>query len=193
MNGPKRRAATPEEAKALAHPLRLRILRLCLDAALTNKQLAERLGKDPGTVLHHVRTLVATGFLVAEEVRQGDSGALEKPYRATGKSWTLDVGEATAGEPSAAEAMLEAFLAEFREAGPGAGRGFSRLGLTLDEASFHELQDRLQAVLDEFAGRSPDPDGEPYGVLVVIHRRAVGPAAPAPAQPPGSGGVSPTS
>jgi DNA-binding transcriptional ArsR family regulator len=186
MERRKRRAATPDEARALAHPLRLRILRLCLDAALTNKQLAERLGKDPGTVLHHVRTLVATGFLVAEEVRQGDSGALEKPYRATGKSWTLDVGEAAAGEPSAAEAMLEAFLAEFREAGPGAGRGFSRLGLTLDEASFHELQDRLQAVLDEFADRSPDPGGEPYGMLVVIHRRAA-------AQAPGSGGVAPTS
>ena len=37
-----RRPATPAEAKALASPLRLRILRLCLDQALTNKQLAER-------------------------------------------------------------------------------------------------------------------------------------------------------
>ena len=58
-----RRPATEAEAKALASPLRLRILRLCLDQALTNKQLAGRLGRDPGTVLHHVRTLVATGFL----------------------------------------------------------------------------------------------------------------------------------
>jgi predicted ArsR family transcriptional regulator len=194
MNGRQRRAATPEEARALAHPLRLRILRLCLDEALTNKQLAGRLGKDPGTVLHHVRTLVATGFLAAEEVRQGESGALEKPYRSTGKSWTLDVGEDTAGEASAAEAMLEAFLAEFREAGPGAARTFSRLALTLDEGSFQELQDRLQALLDEFVDRSPEPDGEPYGMLAVIHRRAVGQAAsPEAAQVPGSGGVPPTS
>jgi DNA-binding transcriptional ArsR family regulator len=71
-----RRPATPEEAKALANPVRLRILRLCLDEALTNKQLAERLGRDPGTVLHHVRSLVATGFLVPDEVRQGEKGAL---------------------------------------------------------------------------------------------------------------------
>ena len=34
-------AAARPEAKALAHPLRMRILRLCLDQALTNKQLAE--------------------------------------------------------------------------------------------------------------------------------------------------------
>ncbi|HEV8373300.1 MAG TPA: winged helix-turn-helix domain-containing protein, partial [Actinomycetota bacterium] len=86
MKRRERRAATPEEARALANPLRLRILRLSLDQALTNKQLAERLGMDPGTVLHHVRTLVRTGFLAAEAVRQGERGALEKPYRATGKS-----------------------------------------------------------------------------------------------------------
>jgi DNA-binding transcriptional ArsR family regulator len=189
MSGPRRRAATPEEARALAHPLRLRILRLCLDTALTNKQLSERLGKDPGTVLHHVRTLVATGFLAAEEVRQGQSGALEKPYRATGKSWTLDVGEEATGEAGATEAMLEAFLTEFREGGSAAAGGWSRLALTLGQASLEELQDRLQALLDEFVDRSPEPAGEPYGMLVVIHRRAVDPAA----QVPGSGEVSPTS
>jgi DNA-binding transcriptional ArsR family regulator len=193
MIGSKRRAATPEEARALAHPLRLRILRLCLDTALTNKQLSERLGKDPGTVLHHVRTLVATGFLAAEEVRQGQSGALEKPYRATGKSWTLDVGEEATGEAGATEAMLEAFLAEFREGGSAAAGGWSRLALTLGQASLEELQDRLQALLDEFVDRSPEPVGEPYGMLVVIHRRAVDRAAPPAAQVPGSGEVSPTS
>ena len=53
-----RRPATVDEAKALANSLRLRILRLTLDQALTNKQLAERLDRDPGTVLHHVRRLV---------------------------------------------------------------------------------------------------------------------------------------
>jgi DNA-binding transcriptional ArsR family regulator len=90
IQGPvRRRPATAAEAKALAHPLRMRILRLCVDRSLTNKELAEWLGKDPGTVLHHVRTLVVNGFLVPDEVRQGAKGALEKPYRATGKSWTL--------------------------------------------------------------------------------------------------------
>src|SRR5581483_7482510 len=74
---------------AMAHPLRLRILRLCLHDAMTNKALAERLGKDPATVLHHVRMLVRTGFLEVDDVRTGKRGALEKPYRATGKSWVL--------------------------------------------------------------------------------------------------------
>src|SRR5882672_8419389 len=84
-----KRAATPAEFKAMAHPLRLRILRLCLHDALTNKELAARLKKDPATVLHHVRMLVDTGFLAPDRVRSGARGALEKPYRATGKSWVL--------------------------------------------------------------------------------------------------------
>jgi DNA-binding transcriptional ArsR family regulator len=178
-----RRPATPEEAKALAHPLRLRILRLTLDQALTNKQLAERLGRDPGTVLHHVRSLVATGFLVPDEVRQGEKGALEKPYRATGKSWSLSLDETTAAESTASQAMLEAFLAELAEAGPDAATGFSRLALTLDEAALEELQHRVQAILDEFASRPPDPDGRPYGLFFAMHRRA--PAGPVGVQAAG--------
>ena len=39
-----RRPATEQEARTLASPLRLRILRLCLDVSLTNKEIAERLG-----------------------------------------------------------------------------------------------------------------------------------------------------
>ena len=179
-----RRPATPEEAKALANPLRLRILRLCLDEALTNKQLAERLGRDPGTVLHHVRSLVATGFLVPDEVRQGEKGALEKPYRSTGKSWTLSVGD-TAAEPAASQAMLEAFLAELAEAGPDAAAGFDRLALTLNPASREELETRVLAILDEFEARPADPDGEPYGLFLAIHRRR--------GQASGSGGVAPRS
>ena len=55
----------------MASPLRLRILRLCLDAPLTNKQIAAALGRDPASVLYHVRRLVRTGFLAPEQERRG--------------------------------------------------------------------------------------------------------------------------
>jgi len=173
MTSQSRRAATPEEAKALANPLRLRILRLCLDQALTNKQLAGHLGKDPGTILHHVRTLVATGFLAAEQVRHGEHGAFEKPYRATGKSWVLDVSDTDAGEwsPMVTQAALEAFRAELEEAGPNAMVSDMRLGLVLDDASLKDLSNRLVQVVEEFRARQPDADGEPYGIFLGIHRR----------------------
>lgn len=161
-----RRPATAEEAKALANPLRWRILRLCLDEALTNKQLADRLGRDPGTILHHVRVLVATGFLVAEEVRSGARGALERPYRSTGKTWTLSV------DPGGGEvaAVIDAFRDEFVEAGREGEIYLARLGARLSEPAIGELRERLQQIVADLEGRD-DPDALPIGILLGAHRR----------------------
>jgi DNA-binding transcriptional ArsR family regulator len=161
-----RRPATEQEARALASSLRLRILRLCLDRALTNKELAARLDLNPATTLHHVRTLVATGFLAAQEERRGARSAREVPYLSTGKSWTLDVHEA--GVAGNREAMIEAFLDEVhlveqRETQLG------RLGVRLDKAQLQELRDRVTALLDDFASRGSDPEGEPYSIFVALY------------------------
>ncbi|HEY3478086.1 MAG TPA: winged helix-turn-helix domain-containing protein, partial [Streptomyces sp.] len=80
----KRRPATEAEAAALASGIRLRIIRLTFSEALTNKELAQRLGRDPATTLHHVRKLVETGFLAAQPPRRGARGAKEIPYLSTG-------------------------------------------------------------------------------------------------------------
>ncbi len=122
-----RRDATPEEARALAHPDRLRIIRLTYDTALTNKELAERLGRNPGTTLYHLRMLVATGFVAPEASRRGARGATEVPYRSTGKSWTLDVGEPS---DDLSAAVVDAFRSELLES-PPESRRTSRLALRL--------------------------------------------------------------
>ena len=79
LPSPEDDAALQAKARALASPLRLRILRLCLHEARTNRELAEELGINPGTLLHHVRSLTTNGFLVAEEPRKGARGAREVP------------------------------------------------------------------------------------------------------------------
>lgn len=167
MEMPERRPATMEEARAVSHPLRLRILRLCLDEALTNRELADRLGKDPATVLHHVRTLVDTGFLAAEPERRGTRGAREKPYRATGKSWTLDIGEAAGRVLSVA--IVDAFRSELVESGD-IDATTTRLGVRLTAADRRELTDRLEALAAEFKQRD-NPSGEPLGIMFGVHRR----------------------
>ncbi|MDQ1397483.1 MAG: hypothetical protein QOG64_2742 [Acidimicrobiaceae bacterium] len=161
-----RREATPAEAKALSNPLRLRILRLCLDQALTNKQLADRLDKDPATVLHHVRTLVDTGFLAAEPVRAGATGALEKPYLATGKSWEISVGD----DPESVLAPIDALRAEVLEAGDDAVVTMFRVGPRLSARHKKELVAKLHELAEEYAFLS-DKGGEPLGLSVVLHRR----------------------
>jgi DNA-binding transcriptional ArsR family regulator len=161
-----KRPATPQEAKALANPLRWRILRLCLDRALTNKQLAERLGRDPGTVLHHVRVLVDTGFLAPEEVRPGARGALERPYRSTGKTWDLSVGP----DHRPVIAMIDAFRDEFAESRPDEVIFFARLGVRLSPAGVEELEHRLQELIADLHARD-QRDGVPIGIMVGAHRR----------------------
>jgi predicted ArsR family transcriptional regulator len=161
-----RRPATEAEARALASAVRLRILRLCLDRALTNKEIAERLGANPATTLHHVRTLVDTGFLAVQATRRGARGSREVPYLATGKSWTLDVSEA--GVRGSREAMLDAFLAEARLADLDQV-DMARLGLRLADDDFRELRERIEAILDEYADRPRDPAGRAYSVFVAFH------------------------
>jgi len=160
------RNATPEEMRALGHPLRLRILRLTLDRPLTNKQLAERLGRDPGTVLHHVRTLLRHDFLVADEPRSGRRGSTERPYRATGRSWQLRL----LPSPSHSVSVIDAVREEILEGGPDASLSTLRLGVRLSVEDIAELRRRVSALGDEFAARG-SADGEPVGILAVVHRR----------------------
>lgn len=161
------RDATAAEMRALANPLRLRILRLCLDRALTNQELARRLGRDPGTVLFHVRALVAEGFLAAEDERPGPRGRVERPYRATGKSWSIRL----ARTPGHTAATLEAVRQEVLESGEDSVVTTIRLGVRLSPDDLAELGARLAALGDEFEARGT-PDGEPVGLLLALHRRA---------------------
>ncbi|WP_291884001.1 winged helix-turn-helix domain-containing protein [Cellulomonas sp.] len=151
------------DARALASTLRIRILRLCLDEALTNREIAARLDKNPATVLHHVRTLVDRGFLVAEPVRRGARGSREVPYRATRKSWR------TPGGSGQTRVLVDAFLEELALVPDLDAVQSARLGLRLDEAGHAELTDRVNALLEEFAARPIDPDGRPYSLFYVLH------------------------
>jgi DNA-binding transcriptional ArsR family regulator len=169
IRGEKRRA-TDAEVRALASALRLRILRLCLSEALTNKEIAERLGRNPATVLHHVRTLVDTGFLAAQPVRRGTRGSREVPYLATGKSWLMDIDDRPLGPR---DPMLHAFLEEVAEVGEER-LSSSRLGLRLSPADLDEFRTRLHALLDEYARRPPDLGGERWSLYLGMHPEAGG-------------------
>lgn len=157
-----RRQATRAEAAALASTVRLRIIRLTARRALTNKEIAQRLGKDPATTLYHVRKLVATGFLTAEPHRAGARGAKEIPYRGTGLSWRLTRADY---QDDIGEAMLAAYLEEIAEVGIGQVEQ-SRLVAQLDEADVAEFTDRVRDLLDELAARPPKPGGQDVAIYV---------------------------
>jgi hypothetical protein len=167
--------ATDGERRALASVLRLRILRMCLYEELTNKEIAGRLQRDPATVLHHVRTLVTHEFLRAGDPRSGPRGSREVPYRATGKSWELDFGDPSGQRESAgvtssslANTMVRTFVEEVSEV-PESSVRTSRLGLQLSPDHYEELAKRISDVLDEFAGRPQDPDGNRWSLFIAMH------------------------
>jgi len=70
----------PEQLKALGHPLRLRVLEALSETGteLTNRELAARLGVDPGHLHFHVKMLLGAGLIERVESGRGR----EKPYRA---------------------------------------------------------------------------------------------------------------
>jgi DNA-binding transcriptional ArsR family regulator len=69
------------DLRALAHPLRLRIIELLAEMPRTTKQVAELLGEPPTRLYHHVAALERAGFLVLKETR-ANRGATEKWYEA---------------------------------------------------------------------------------------------------------------
>ncbi len=155
--------ASDAEARALASGVRLRILRLALDEPMSNRELAAALDLNPATVLHHVRTLVDTGFLAALEPRRGRRGAREIPYRATGRSWY-------ARTPVTSKGMLEAFVAEMAQVpADRADVTMTRLGLRLPPAELEEFRTRLGELVEEFHGRARDPSAEPWSLFLALH------------------------
>jgi DNA-binding transcriptional ArsR family regulator len=67
------------DLRALAHPLRLRMMELFAESPKTTKQVAELLGQPPTRLYHHVAALERAGLLVLKETRQ-NRGAIEKWY-----------------------------------------------------------------------------------------------------------------
>jgi DNA-binding transcriptional ArsR family regulator len=169
-----RRPPTAAEARALGHPLRLRILFACRERARTNKQLAESLGTTPGTIHYHLKQLVAQDFLRPEEPRPGPRGSTEQPYRSTGKSWQLS------GTAEGSRLLLKVGADEVAAAPADDVLSLTRLGLTLPPDELRELNERLQGLIEEFADRSrtsphrpadevPD-DAESVTLFVALHR-----------------------
>jgi DNA-binding transcriptional ArsR family regulator len=152
------------EANALASGIRLRIIRLTFSEPLTNKELAERLGRDPATTLHHVRKLVETGFLAAQPQRRGTRGAKEIPYLSTGLSWQLDSHHSRRVD----EAILEAYLAEIAET-DFEHVNQTRLVVQVSPDAREEFERRLDELLEEFRNRPVEPGAERTAIYLATY------------------------
>ncbi|MFN2469313.1 MAG: ArsR/SmtB family transcription factor [Gaiellaceae bacterium] len=95
----------PEQLKALGHPLRLRVLETLggeNEEPLTNRDLAERLGVDPGHLHFHVRMLLRAGLIALADGAQGR----EKPYRAVARTVRVPPELIASGSPNPVQAAM---------------------------------------------------------------------------------------
>ena len=183
----------PTVAKALAHPLRTRILAALADRTASPSELAAELDVPLGVLSYHVRRLTALGFLKLVK-RVPRRGAVEHYYTATVRPRISD--EAWGATPAVVKrASLDAALTQIgSDVGTAAAAGgfdvsdarVSRLGVVVDEQGWlelaHELNDVAERIgkieADSRARMTAAGTGDQRTAAVVLMLFAPGPAAP---------------
>jgi DNA-binding transcriptional ArsR family regulator len=150
----------PDQLKALGHPLRLRVLETLGTEEgdeLTNRELANKLGVDPGHLHFHVRMLLNAGLIELAE----RSGGREKPYRAVARHVRVAPELiATGAANDAREAMLDQVRQGWSEfASTGTFRS-AQLNVHIDP-------EEVRALFREFVQRAAELEDEAKEPLLV--------------------------
>lgn len=165
--------STPAHFKALAHPIRQRLLFLLGEPA-TMSQLAKALDTRKGNVAHHLKVLESAGMVELTESRQVRGGT-EHFYRRSAPR--IEIADT---QPGPATAMLQGVAEEFAAAPGDPLLALRHLRLAPAQA------EQLYATLLELVSqtREADADQPRYGVLVSFYQQ---PAGSAPSSPECSG------
>ncbi len=158
---------TPEQIRALAHPLRHRVLGLLTNAPYTNKQLADLLQVSPPRLHFHVQELLAAG-LIEIVSQQPKGGVIEKYYRAVARVVRLaPETKETARDQELVESTLEALRQEYIRAstffqGSLPERRFAHELVRLPADRLARIQELLDAVGREVYQALEDPERDTY-------------------------------
>ncbi|GAA4904069.1 helix-turn-helix protein [Stackebrandtia albiflava] len=158
--------ADAAQYKALAHPLRQRILSVLDDREATAGQLARMLDTLKGNIAHHLGILERAGLVAVARtasVRGGTTRYYHRPQR------NHHIPRATAEADPAGVASLMRGVADEMAATPAAPEflGIRHVRLT------REQLDRLREVLLHLAGPDDLPDAGPghdrYGIALTVY------------------------
>src|SRR5437868_6579419 len=101
------------ELRALAHPLRIRILEMFAEQPRTTMQIAAVLGQPPTRLYHHVNALEKAGLLRVKETR-ANRGTIEKYYEPAAVGFASTGADRSARSRSARAALATAALDQSR-------------------------------------------------------------------------------
>ena len=166
-------ADTSARMKALGDPLRLTIVDLVLERAMTVTELAERLRRPKGSVAYHVKVLVDAGLL--QVVRTQKVRAIEERYYGrVGRTIVFD--DHSPGEvPFLHEMLSEVDLERSDDETTG---GFTYRHARIPRERAQAYIDRLHELALEFIDEPRDGDVE-YGMYVGVFptNRQIAPAS----------------
>jgi DNA-binding transcriptional ArsR family regulator len=192
----------PDLAKALAHPLRTRILAALEGRTASPSELASELDASLGVVSYHVRRLEALGFLKLVK-REPRRGAVEHYYRSTGRPRITNAawGELPAivkdASIKAAVEQVGAYVAAGAAEGGfnAADAHITRNPVTVDSKGWHALACELESLLDridkieaasrERLARADHVDEQQATVVLMLFQSPA--EVPQPAAPDGHG------
>jgi DNA-binding transcriptional ArsR family regulator len=164
---------TAERMKALGDPLRLLIVDLVLEQAMTVTDLAERVQRPRGSVAHHVKVLEHAGLL--QVVRTRKVRAIEERFY--GRAARTYVMPDQPGQLPFLEQVLAEIDREY-DTGPDspAGATYRRARIPAERAA--EFGERLKQLSLEFAAEPRGGDVE-YGMYLALFptNRSVTPPA----------------
>ncbi|MET0415747.1 MAG: helix-turn-helix domain-containing protein [Actinoplanes sp.] len=183
---PERQVSDPADLKAVAHPLRVRLLALLREhGPATATELARRLDTESGSTSYHLRVLAKHGFIAdAPERRHPRERRWQAVHLTTG--WSNTQLAATGAGREAAAMMrrrqvevligdIERFEVEQERLSPAwvEASGIGDLQVRLTPASVTELWDRFYAHVGELRARdTDDPAAAPVSIVVAGFSRA---------------------
>jgi DNA-binding transcriptional ArsR family regulator len=162
---------TMEQYKAIADPVRTRMLGIIQNEPATAKQIAVRLNMAPGTAAHHLQVLEEAGLARVAALRKV-RGIIAKYYTRTARIFSYELPlEVVGGHFSSLEIAGE-MRDELGEALGDFGSdasicdGLARARLSPER--LERFKERVNALFDEFSTATPDPDGQVYALGMAL-------------------------
>jgi DNA-binding transcriptional ArsR family regulator len=148
---------TPQQFKALGHPMRHRLLFALGQGEATISQLAATLGSNKGNIAHHLKVLTDAGLAVPAGTRQVRGGT-ERYYRRAHRALQFHDAATT-------EVAFSAIAAEIAAAEPEPFLIMRTLRLNPRHV------EQITAALHDLADEKNDADDDPrYGLLLALYR-----------------------
>ena len=178
---------TVEQLRAIADPLRQRVLEPLLNAPLTATQVAERLNEPPAKIYYHVRELEKVGLIRLVETRE-KGGILEKYYQAVARNIGVDPSVLRTvpldDTIKALQSIISVISADALEAirtlnpeSPGKLR-ISREMVYMTDAEYTAFNAALEALLKPYEDARGIAGEQPRAINIIAHPMSTRPVQP---------------